>query len=90
MKINLATDNRLISQITLRKQLAQLWANHLITEWEDIKKLTINGIEAAFLSEIEKQGLLRETKEEFAKLEKRFARTIERYLSGTKHKTKTA
>lgn len=81
MNINLITDNRLMSQITLRKQLAQLWVNNLITRWEQIKQLTINGIKAAFISDIEKQQVLREAEDEFAKLEKRFAKTIEKYLS---------
>lgn len=81
MKINLNTDNRLIDQITLRQQLAQLWANDLITKWEQIKRLTINGIKAAFLDEVEKQKVLREVEDEFAKLEKRFHKTIEKYLS---------
>lgn len=81
MNINLITDNRLMSHITLRKQLGQLWANNLITRWEQIKQLTINGIKAAFIDELEKQKVLREAEEEFTKLEKRFARTIEKYLS---------
>jgi adenosine deaminase len=81
MKINLVTDNRLMSQITLRKQLGQLWAYELINTWELIKQTTINGIEAAFLSDEEKKNILAEAKEEFARLEKRFARTIEKYLS---------
>ncbi len=80
MKINLVTDNRFLSQITLRKQLGQLWANDLITTWDQIKQLTINGIEAAFLSESEKQEALVETLEEFAELEKRFCQAIKAYL----------
>ena len=82
MNINLATDNRLMSQITLRLQLAQLWAHNLITKWDQIKQLTINGIEAAFLPEIEKQRVLTETLSEFAELETRFSKAIEIYLSG--------
>lgn len=81
MNINLITDNRLMSQITLRKQLGQLWAYELINTWGLIKQTTINGIKAAFLDEIEKQKVLREAEDEFTKLEKRFARTIEKYLS---------
>ncbi len=81
MNINLVTDNRLMSQITLREQLEQLWANDLITTWEDIKKLTVNGIKAAFISDIEKQLVLKETETEFALLEKQFAQTIEKYLT---------
>ena len=80
MNINLITDNRLMSQITLRKQLAQLWAHQLITEWDEIKQVTINGIKAAFLPETEKQNLLKEAEKEFNNLEIRFARTIVRYL----------
>ena len=81
MNINLATDNRLMSKITLRQQLAQLWAYDLVTIWDQIKQLTINGVKAAFLPDTEKQKILTETQEEFAKLEKCFARTIEKYLS---------
>lgn len=80
MKINLSTDNRLMSQITLRLQLAQLWANKLITKWEQLKKLTTNGIEDAFISQEEKEIILRAAKEEFAELEGRFEKTITRYL----------
>lgn len=84
MNINLVTDNRLMSQITLTKQLEQLWFYNLITKWDQIKQTTINGIMAAFISEIEKQKLLKEVQEEFKDLEQRFARTIERYLSEDK------
>ncbi len=90
MNINLATDNRLMSQITLRQQLTQLWANNLITNWNQIKQLTINGVKAAFLPDIERQKLLKETEKDFSQLENDFAKTIETYLSEDKEKIKVA
>ena len=81
MNINLVTDNRLMSQITLREQLEQLWSYDLITTWDEIKKITINGIKAAFISDIEKQLVLKEIEIEFSKLEEQFSQTIERYLT---------
>lgn len=81
MKINLVTDNRLMSQITLRKQLEQLWFYKLVTNWEVIKELTKNGIRAAFIPEEEKEIILREVEHEFKVLEKKFKETIKKYLS---------
>lgn len=80
MNINLNTDNRLMSQITLRKQLEQLWINHLIASWLKIKIITINGIKAAFIKEDEKERILNETEKEFNALENRFNQTIAKYL----------
>lgn len=80
MNINLITDNRVMDKITLRQQLAQLWAHDLVTNWDQIKQLTMNGIKAAFLPEIEKQNILKEAEKEFNNLEMRFTKTIISYL----------
>ena len=80
MNLNLATDNRLMSRITLRKQLEQLWLNRIVTHWSQVKQLTFNGIKAAFLPEIKKQRILKEVDQEFKQLEVEYADTIQAYL----------
>jgi adenosine deaminase len=92
MNISLATDNRLMSNITLRKQLGQLWTNRLVTHWSQIKQLTVNGIQSAFLPETKQQHILQEVNNEFKQLEREFSDTIQQYLpeAPAVPKTKTA
>ncbi|MBI3590507.1 MAG: hypothetical protein HY094_03900 [Candidatus Melainabacteria bacterium] len=81
MNCNLVTDNRFMSGINQKLQMAQLWTNGLITKWEQFKQLTTNGIKAAFISQEEKEIILAAALKEFTELESRFDETISSYLS---------
>lgn len=81
LNVHLSTDNRLISQINLTRQLGQLWQHGLVTTWDQIKRLTLNGIRSSFIPAKEKQQAEQEALAIFNKLERRFARTIRTRLS---------
>ncbi len=86
LNVNLNTDNRMVSQITLTKQLGQLWQHGLVTTWDQIKKLTLNGVRSSFIPEIDKKRVEKEVRANFKVLESRFATTIQKYLSNKKPK----
>lgn len=92
LNVSLATDNRLVSQVTLTRQLGQLWRHGLITGWEQIKRLTLNGIQSSFIPQKEKLQVEQEVLRIFDSLEKRFRQTIRIHLQdkGTNQREKGA
>ncbi len=80
LNISASSDNRMMSQIDLTHQLGQLWGHGIVKHWDDVVKLTLNGIEMAFLPETEKALAKKEAIAEFKELETRYAKTIARYL----------
>jgi adenosine deaminase len=84
LNVNLATDNRMVSDITLTQQLIDLYEHKLVTSWEQIKTLLRNGIRGAFLPKHKKQKLLKEMDAHLAAFEHnpRDRQLIQRYLGG--------
>jgi adenosine deaminase len=78
LNVSLSTDNRMISQITLRQQWMQLYRHGLLPCWEQVKTLTLNGIRGAFLSPLEKLRLQRDIQTEFAAIETKYRTLINR------------
>jgi adenosine deaminase len=84
LNVNLATDNRMVSDITLTQQLIDLYEHKLVTSWEQVKTLLRNGIRGAFLPKGKKQKLLKEMDAHLAAFEynPRDRQLIQRYLGG--------
>jgi adenosine deaminase len=83
LNVSLSTDNRMISNITLRQQLAQIYTQGLLPCWEQVKMLTLNGIRGAFISPWEKAGLKRAVLTDFTQVETRYRAVINRFFCKT-------
>ncbi len=83
VNVSLSTDNRMMSKITLTQQLAQLWANHVVTCWEQVKTLSLNGVRGAFIPAGEKRRLLNRFNRQFAQLEQTYRDVINQYFCQT-------
>lgn len=86
VKVSLSTDNRTISNTTLTDEYELLYKNKVITDWNDIKKLAINGARSVFLPPAEKQQLVEEFKEDLKQIESNpvFKNAIDNYLTPCK------
>lgn len=80
---SLSTDNRMMSKITLTQQLAQLWANNVVTCWEQMKTLSLNGVRGAFVPAGEKRKLLNSFARQFTQLEQGYRDVINRFFCNT-------
>ena len=65
--VTLNTDDRSISDITLTDEIVKAIEYYQLS-LEDIKRITFNGIESAFITEREKKVLKKEFREEFQEL----------------------
>lgn len=83
LNVSLSTDNRMLSKITLTEQLGHLYQHGLLTRWDQLKTLILNGVQGAFSPAMEKKRLFRQVTQEFQRLEQhpKFAPLIQRYLS---------
>ncbi len=83
LNISLSTDNRMVSKINLTQQLGQLYQHGLLTRWDEIKQVLLNGARGAFLPAMAKKRLEREMKQELQRIEQhpRHQKTIGRYLT---------
>ncbi len=66
--VSLCTDNRLMSATTVTDEYVRAH-EHLDFSWEELKRVSEMGFEAAFLHRDEKQALLAEVKREMAGLD---------------------
>ncbi len=84
LEVSLCTDNRMVMNITHTEQLGHLYHHGILTRWEDIKTLVLNGVRGAFVSPFEKKQLLQGFEKALQDIEKHpfYKRTIERYLTG--------
>lgn len=82
VRVSLNSDNRMMSDINLTQQLAQLYQNNVLTCWDDIKTLTINGVQSAFVNPLEQLLMKVQFKRIFRALESSavFAPVIQSYL----------
>ena len=80
LNVSISTDNRMMSKITLSQQLAQLYANNLLTCWEQLKAITTNGVRGAFITPLEKVRLHKQIGEQFAHVEKTYRNVINRFF----------
>jgi adenosine deaminase len=80
LNVNLNTDNRLVSKITLTRQLCQLWQHGLVTKWDHVKTLILNGVRSSFIAEPERKQVEQEVQQALSRLKRRFEKTIARYL----------
>lgn len=66
--VTINTDNRTVSNVTLSEEYLNLY-KFCGLKLEDIKKIILNGIKAAFISEAEKEKLVKKFKTEFTEIE---------------------
>lgn len=83
LSLSLSTDNRTISDIDLTEQLEMLYRHGQIRSWSEIKKLTLDGIDAGFAPRDERARVHEEVEQVFREIEQDSAHreAIERYLS---------
>lgn len=82
INVSLSTDNRMMSDINLTQQFAQLYQNNVLTCWDDIKTVTMNGVQSSFTKPLEKLLMKLQFKRIFKTLETHplFKPVINQYL----------
>lgn len=87
IKVSLSTDNRTISKTTLTDEYELLYKNNVITDWDDIKKLAMNGVKSVFLPADQKQQLVEEFMNDLKRIEANpvFKDAIDNYLTPCKN-----
>lgn len=85
LNVSLCTDNRMVSNINLTEQMKRLYQHGILTRWDQIRTLVLNGIRGAFLPDTEKKRLFNSVTRELNGLEKDpfYRRLINLYLSGS-------
>lgn len=85
LNVSINTDNRTMTSTDGTNEFAQLYLHGLIKSWNDIKKLTLNGVQSVFLPNNEKQALVKDFKTDFDKIENDplFMDAINKYLTPT-------
>lgn len=83
VKVSVSTDNRTISSTNITNEFAQLYLHNIITSWNDIKKLTMNGADSVFLPQNERQELVKNFETELKAIESqpKFKNAIDKYLT---------
>lgn len=86
VNVSLSTDNRTISTTDLNNEIEQLYKHRVLTDWNDLKKLIINGARSVFLPEAEKQQLVQDFAKELQKIETtpEYKAAIDKYLTPAK------
>lgn len=84
--VSLSTDNRTISGTDLDNEIEQLYKHRVLTDWNDLKKLIINGAKSVFLPEAEKQQLVQDFTTELKQIETtpEYKTVIDKYLTPAK------
>jgi adenosine deaminase len=86
LNVSLSTDDPTFftrSQEPREQQLYKLWASGVLTNWKDLKKLTVNGIRSSFAPEADQKALEGQVNSDFRRIERdpEFRKTIDTYLS---------
>jgi adenosine deaminase len=83
INVSLSTDNRTISSTTLTREYEELYANKVVTDWNDIKNLVINGAKSVFLPPHEREQLVKDFEQDLENIENNpvFSEAIDKYLS---------
>jgi adenosine deaminase len=86
INVSLSTDNRTISTTDLTSEYEELYTHNVVTDWNDIKKLVMNGAKSVFLPPVERQELVKEFTQDLEKIEKNpaFHQAIDQYLTPCK------
>ena len=84
--VSVSTDNRTLSKTNCTREFTELYRNNVITGWDDIKKLVINGAKSAFLPKAEKQQLIDEYNAELKTIEEtpKYKEAIDKHLTPLK------
>jgi adenosine deaminase len=83
MLVSLSTDNRTISSTDLTNEYKQLYKHNVITDWDDIRKLVMNGAKSVFLPAQERDQLIKDFENDLQKIENNpvFSEAIDKYLT---------
>jgi adenosine deaminase len=82
--VTLCSDDPAMFNTKISKEYEQLYKHGILTDWNKIKEVVLNGIRYAFCDEKTKAELLKDFEEELSIIERSeyFQRTIDKYLSG--------
>ncbi|MDD3013218.1 MAG: adenosine deaminase family protein [Candidatus Gastranaerophilales bacterium] len=83
INVAICTDNPTLLKTTLSREYERLYKHNYVNNWEEMKKLTLNGIDGGFMSAEEKVELREEFRKELERIEADpyFADAIKRYLT---------
>jgi len=82
--VTICSDDPAMFNTKISKEYEQLYKHEILTDWNKIKEVVLNGIRYAFCDEVTKAELLRDFEEELAVIERSeyFKNAIDKYLSG--------
>lgn len=82
--VTICSDDPAMFNTKISKEYEQLYKHGILTDWEKIKEVVLNGIRYSFCDEQTKAELLADFEEELAVIERSeyFKKTIDKHLSG--------
>jgi len=82
--VTICSDDPAMFNTKISKEYEQLYKHGILTNWDKIKEVVLNGIKYSFCDEQTKAELLADFEEELAVIERSeyFKKTIDKYLSG--------
>lgn len=82
--VTICSDDPAMFNTKISKEYEQLYKHEILTDWNQIKEVVLNGIRYAFCDEAIKAEMLSDFEEELAVLERSeyFKNAIDKYLSG--------
>ena len=82
--VTICSDDPAMFNTKISKEYEQLYKHGILTSWEKIKEVVLNGIRYSFCDDFTKAELLADFEKELAVLENSeyFKKTIDQYLSG--------
>lgn len=78
--VSINTDDAIILKTDITNEFVQLYKNGVITKWDDIKKLVINGLKMGFMDEEERERLIEMYKQEFKGIEQKCYKEIKTFF----------
>ena len=78
--VSINTDDAIILKTDITNEFVQLYKNGVITRWDDIKKLAINGLKIGFMDEEERERLIEMYKQEFKGIEQKYYKEIKTFF----------
>lgn len=82
--VTICSDDPAMFNTKISKEYEQLYKHDILTDWQKIKEVVLNGVKYAFCDDATKAKILAEFEQELLIIEKSeyFKNTIERHLSG--------
>lgn len=78
--VSINTDDAIILKTDITNEFVQLYKHGVITKWDDVKKLVINGLKIGFMDEEERKRLIEMYKQEFKGIEQKYYKEIKTFF----------